>query len=463
MSNLPTIPIYANVENLTIEDLISDITLDSLVIDGGTVSIINSTIDFSNSVIDFNGSTILNFPATASGGVGKVVISTTGLQNIIVPQGSTELRATIWGGGGGGGAVFDNGGAGGGGSGTAITNFPIPVTAGDIINLTVGKGGSGGANNMDKYEVVTIGTVSSSIALSGSYFTPLTTNVATYYVWFNVDALSPDPAVGGTPIEVNILSSDDANMVASKLQVQLDALAELTASVIDNLVTYSEIAGFGPAFDAPDPVDFGTGFSFNVTNGNAGINATAGQNTTLVIGSTTLTAYGGGFGQVAATAPAGGGGGGGTGSIGLDGAGGLGGLGGNSSPIFQVIGFSGGRGGDGTNAGIAESGIQGSVTGFTISGSGGGGGANNGTGGLGAGNIGGSGGAIFGAGGTGAGGFRGIGGIGGDRLGVVHGGNAPYMSGAGGGGADNTGALGGGNGGGNGGNGGSGGAILEFI
>ena len=48
------------------------------------------------------------------------------------------------GGGGGGGDPTPGGGGGGGGGGTAVSRVPLPVIAGELLNIQVGAGGLGG-------------------------------------------------------------------------------------------------------------------------------------------------------------------------------------------------------------------------------------------------------------------------------------------------------------------------------
>jgi hypothetical protein len=51
-----------------------------------------------------------------------------------------------------------------------------------------------------------------------------------FYVWFDLDASSTDPAVSGrTGIEVNVVTGDTVAQVATKLAIALDAHALFTA------------------------------------------------------------------------------------------------------------------------------------------------------------------------------------------------------------------------------------------
>lgn len=57
-------------------------------------------------------------------------------------------------------------------------------------------------------------------SLAGKYFQYYTPATA-YYIWFKVDNVGVDPAPGGTPILIELSSSDDANTVAKLLHMSL--------------------------------------------------------------------------------------------------------------------------------------------------------------------------------------------------------------------------------------------------
>lgn len=74
--------------------------------------------------------------------------------------------------------------------------------------------------------------------LDGKYFTvdvPTSADFGTsteYYVWFDLDASSVDPAPAGkTGIEVDVVTGDTAALVAGKLQVVLEAHADFRSSI----------------------------------------------------------------------------------------------------------------------------------------------------------------------------------------------------------------------------------------
>jgi hypothetical protein len=80
--------------------------------------------------------------------------STCATGNFTVPTGVTSVTIRAWGGGGGGGGIYCNvtsnsvtrGGSGGGGGG-AFTQGTFAVSAGDVLAISVGKGGAAGTNS----------------------------------------------------------------------------------------------------------------------------------------------------------------------------------------------------------------------------------------------------------------------------------------------------------------------------
>ena len=64
--------------------------------------------------------------------------------NFVVPEGVTRVRVTLIGGGGGGSGTYQSAGGQGGGGGTTaemVVGFPVKVTPGATIPVTVGAGG----------------------------------------------------------------------------------------------------------------------------------------------------------------------------------------------------------------------------------------------------------------------------------------------------------------------------------
>ena len=111
-------------------------------------------------------------------------------------------------------------------------------------------------------EIATVDTTGGTPAgLSGKYFTLDSTTTA-YYVWFDTDNGSVDPAPGGkTAIEVDIATGDTTGVIATKLQAALDAEGDFSAAVLGNVVTATVVAT-GPAVNA---ADINTGLSLATT------------------------------------------------------------------------------------------------------------------------------------------------------------------------------------------------------
>ena len=79
---------------------------------------------------------------------GPAVITITGTQNYVIPEGYTQADIFCVGGGGGGGAgyrftsiAYEQGGGGGGGGGNTASALNIGVAAGQIMNCVIGNGG----------------------------------------------------------------------------------------------------------------------------------------------------------------------------------------------------------------------------------------------------------------------------------------------------------------------------------
>jgi hypothetical protein len=82
-----------------------------------------------------------------------------------------------------------------------------------------------------------------------------------YYVWFNVDGASIDPAPALlTGIEVAIAEDDDAETVAAALAAAIDANADFSASADEDkvIITNADVG------DTTDAADNDTGFSISV-------------------------------------------------------------------------------------------------------------------------------------------------------------------------------------------------------
>jgi hypothetical protein len=74
-----------------------------------------------------------------------VEFKTVGTTTWKVPSGVTSVDYLVVGGGGGGANGYDNAGGGGGGAGMVLSGS-MPVLPGNILNITIGDGGAGGAN-----------------------------------------------------------------------------------------------------------------------------------------------------------------------------------------------------------------------------------------------------------------------------------------------------------------------------
>ncbi len=124
-------------------------------------------------------------------------------------------------------------------------------------------------------------TTSAESSLSGGEYFKVSSPSTDYYVWYNIDGGSSDPAVAGrTGIAVHIATGDTAEQVAQKTQAAIDAVADLTAAVSDAAVTIkSDTKGVEAA-------DGNTLFSFaNATyNGDSGtLNTILGEGVALKI------------------------------------------------------------------------------------------------------------------------------------------------------------------------------------
>ena len=125
------------------------------------------------------------------------------------------------------------------------------------------------------YEI-TVGVAAT--ALDGNYFTvdalssDFGSNVE-YYVWFDLDAGSVDPAPAGkTAIEVDVVTGDDAAAVAGKLQAVLEAHADFRSSV-SGAVVIMEGEFKGAVTNAAADVDT----TFTITRNREGLGGDLGR------------------------------------------------------------------------------------------------------------------------------------------------------------------------------------------
>jgi flagellar hook protein FlgE len=114
----------------------------------------------------------------------------------------------------------------------------------------------------------------------GEYFT-LSSTTTDYYVWYDIDGGSVDPAVAGrTGIEVDIASGDTAQLVAMKTAQAIDAAGDFGAVESNTTVTVTNAT----AGDTTNAADSDTGFII-ATDTNGMDTVTAGNETVTVDGS----------------------------------------------------------------------------------------------------------------------------------------------------------------------------------
>lgn len=90
------------------------------------------------------------------------------------------------------------------------------------------------ANTQHTFEVFNTPTVTPS-----TYFT-FSSGIGNFYMWFTVDGIGTDPAPGGTPIKVNVLSSYSTNEIARCIK---NAISGYQTSLISPVIGSSVVAG----------------------------------------------------------------------------------------------------------------------------------------------------------------------------------------------------------------------------
>jgi len=96
------------------------------------------------------GATATNLNSISSNLISEVIQSSPGSYNITVPTGAKTAIINAVGAGGAGANPSGSQGGGGGGAGGGIVNFPIGVSAGQIIAVSIGTGGATpGTNGTD--------------------------------------------------------------------------------------------------------------------------------------------------------------------------------------------------------------------------------------------------------------------------------------------------------------------------
>ena len=120
-------------------------------------------------------------------------------------------------------------------------------------------------SQMPLNEITLLRAVAANDFVGGEYFFIALPNSGTeYYVWFDKDNASVDPAViGKTGIEVDISTGDNATTVALNLALALNAIVGFTSSSTADLVTVT-CDDFGPALDAEN-VNLPSGFTITIS------------------------------------------------------------------------------------------------------------------------------------------------------------------------------------------------------
>jgi hypothetical protein len=99
--------------------------------------------------------------------------------------------------------------------------------------------------------------------LDGADYFYISSTATDWYVWFDVDNGSVDPAITGrTGVEVDISADDSATTVATALQTALDLLTNITATSSGAVVTVTNDTAGAVKSEA---IDVNTMFIFNVT------------------------------------------------------------------------------------------------------------------------------------------------------------------------------------------------------
>jgi uncharacterized phage protein gp47/JayE len=140
------------------------------------------------------------------------------------------------------------------------------VTLGTDFNLA-NQGTFHVIDSGEKLKEITELTMSTGTTInSGEYALINSVDDATeYYLWYNVDLAGGDPMpVGKTPIQVSILSIDNASTVATKTATAINtvASADFVAVASGSMVTVTNVA-YGPATDA-DNIDISGDFEVEV-------------------------------------------------------------------------------------------------------------------------------------------------------------------------------------------------------
>ena len=141
-------------------------------------------------------------------------------------------------------------------------NMTVNIAAGDAIA-----------------EQTTVMCYEAATLAGGEYFT-LSSPTTDYYVWYNIDGASADPAVAGmTGIEVAISSGDTALQVATSTATAIDAIGDFGAIASNTSLTITNATAGAVA----DAADNGTNFTI-MTASNGMDTVTAGSETVTMDG-----------------------------------------------------------------------------------------------------------------------------------------------------------------------------------
>lgn len=156
-----------------------------------------------------------------------------------------------------------------------LTIQAVPGLAGNVSVELVGGGAVA--------EVSTVGCQAQSALAGGEYFT-INAPGTGYYVWYDIDNGSVDPAPAGlTGIEVDIATGDTADQVAAKTAAALDAAADFGAAANGSIVTITNVA----AGDAGNAADNNTGFT--IATATDGMDAVTAGNETVTLNGSIMT------------------------------------------------------------------------------------------------------------------------------------------------------------------------------
>ncbi|KKM79173.1 hypothetical protein LCGC14_1352580 [marine sediment metagenome] len=155
-------------------------------------------------------------------------------------------------------------------TGLSVSGFQVVNLGDNDLNgfQEVDVGGVPGGKEVT--DVTTVADIAGS--LGGTHFL-LDSPTTQYYVWYDVDGGSTDPAPAGrTPIEVDISTGDSADVVASATSAAIGANPDFNVGLAGPVVTVTNNA----AGNVPDAVDVDAGFAIAVIIQGVGVvNTTA--------------------------------------------------------------------------------------------------------------------------------------------------------------------------------------------